>query len=422
MKIKKITANEILDSRGNPAVEAVATLENGTVAKAAVPSGASTGSKEALELRDGESGRFDGKGVLRACENIEKKIFSAIEGMDAEKQEKIDQKMLELDGTDNKSNLGANAILAVSLAVCRAASMAKKIALWQHIQETYGFEKPDVKKMPVPMMNVINGGLHADNGLDMQEFMLVPLGISSFKEKVRAASEVYHLLEKALKKNNYRTDVGDEGGFAPMLQSNREALQLIVSAIGSSKYKLGTEISTGIDPASSEFYDKESGTYNLKLDGISVDSGQLAAMYREWMEKFKLVLLEDPFAESDWDGWINFNKQSGDLVSIIADDLTVTNENILKDAIEKKACNAVLIKTNQIGTLSETIRTIKLAKKNGLKVAVSHRSGETADDFIADLAVAIGADYVKFGAPARGERVCKYNRVMEIERLLINQS
>lgn len=418
MKIQKIIANEILDSRGNPTVEAVIILEDGTVAKAAVPSGASTGSREALELRDNDNDRFDGKGVIVACKNIEEKIFPEIKEIGVDKQQEIDEKMLKIDGTDNKESLGANAILAVSLAVCRVASLAKKIPLWQHIQETYNFKKPDTAKMPIPMMNVINGGAHSDSSLDLQEFMLVPSGVDSFTSRVRAASEIYHKLAKILQESGYRSAIGDEGGYAPKFQSNKEALEYILKAIDLAGYKLGDQVSTGVDAAASEFYGKEEGRYNLKLDSISIDATQLGAMYREWVGKFHLELIEDPFSESDWDGWVQFNKQSGSEISIIADDLTVTNENILKDAIERKACNAVLIKVNQIGSLSETINTIKLAKKQGLKIAVSHRSGETTDDFIADLAVAAGADYVKFGAPARGERVCKYNRIMEIEKSL----
>jgi enolase len=416
MKIKKIVASEILDSRGNPTIQAEVILESGVKGKAAVPSGASTGSKEALELRDKDEKRFGGLGVTTACRHIEKEIFNGIKGMSVFDQKKIDKKMLEIDGTKNKSKLGANAILAVSLAVCRAAAAEKGFSLWKYIQKVYGFKKHKDYKFPVPMMNVINGGKHSDSGLDVQEFMLVPSGIKTFAERLRAGAEIYHQLAKVLAENNYHIAVGDEGGFAPQLQSNQEALQLIVTAIEKSGYKLGKEVKTGIDAAASEFFDQQSKRYNLKLDGVSLDSGQLGAMYRDWAGKYYVELMEDPMSEFDWEGWRQFNKDMGKKVVIIADDLTVTNKNILEEAIEYKACNAVLIKVNQIGSLTETIECIKLAKENNFKVAVSHRSGETNDDFIADLAVAVEADYLKSGAPARSERVGKYNRVMEIEK------
>lgn len=415
MKIKQIIAREIIDSRANPTVEARVILESGIEGKAAVPSGASTGTKEALELRDGDDQNFGGKSVLKACRNIEEQIFPVIKDINVFDQKKIDDAMLALDGTENKSKLGANAILAVSMAVCRAAAAEKKVPLWKYIRKTYGFKKSKTYKFPVPMMNVINGGKHSDSGLDIQEFMVVPSGIDTFGKRFKAGAEIYHHLSKLLVENSYRTAVGDEGGFAPTLQSNQEALQFITKAIENSRFELGREVKTGIDAAASEFYDQETNHYNLKLDGISIDGTQLGAMYRDWIGRYHIELIEDPMSEFDWDSWSKFNNSMGGEITIIADDLTVTNKKILEEAIERQACNAVLIKVNQIGSVSETIDTVRLAKENKFKIAVSHRSGETTDDFIADFAVAVEADYVKFGAPARGERVCKYNRIAEIE-------
>jgi enolase len=415
MKIKNIDAYEILDSRGIPAVEVKLTLEDNQVVKASVPSGASTGTKEALELRDGEE-RFGGKGVLKACGHVMNDIFPRIKDMDVEDLVAIDEAMIELDGTPNKSKLGANAILGVSLAVARAGALLKGVELWQHLKEVYGFEQPEAWKFPVPMINVINGGEHADSGLDMQEFMLVPSGFETFAERLQAGAETYQSLKKVLTEKGYRVAVGDEGGFAPALHANAEALELILEAIENTKYEAGVQIKTGIDAAASEFYDKESGKYNLRLDGVSLDSSQISSMYREWIEKFKMELIEDPMSEFDWDGWKMFNEQSGEKIAIIADDLTVTNKKILDEAKEKNVANAILIKVNQIGSVTETANCVRAAKEYGMKVAVSHRSGETTDDFIGDLAVGFFADYVKFGSTARGERVCKYNRVAQIER------
>ncbi len=414
MQISKMKAREILDSRGDPTVEVEAVLENGLTAKASVPSGASTGSREALELRDGEE-RFSGKGVKKVCRNIEDIIFPAVKDFSVFEQAVIDKKMLELDGTDNKSKLGANAILAVSLVVCRVAAQAKGLPLWQYIREVYDLPQGDKYNFPVPMMNVVNGGEHADSGLDIQEFMVVPSGLKSFEERIMAGAEIYHNLKKIFSGDNYRVAIGDEGGFAPQLESNKEALEYIGRAIEKSIYDK-KDIHTGIDAAASEFYDKENEVYNLKLDGVSLDSKNLQAMYEEWIEKYGLEVIEDPMSEFDWKGWSEFNKDNQERVAIIGDDLLVTNQKLIEEAIERKACNAVLIKVNQIGSLSETIDSIRLAKENNMKIAVSHRSGETTDDFIADLAVVAEAEYVKFGAPARGERVCKYNRIAEIEK------
>lgn len=418
MKIKKIDAYEILDSRGNPTIETKITLENDMIAKASVPSGASTGTKEKLELRDEEDNRFHGKGVQKAIGNVKEKIFPAIKEIDVENQKEIDEKMLEIDDTENKSNLGANAILSVSLAICRAAAKSKNIPLWQYIQEFYDFGFKDDYQLPVPMMNVINGGAHADSGLDIQEFMLVPAGIDNFFDRVRAGSEIYHYLKEVLKEKGQRIAVGDEGGFAPKLKSNEEALEVIKKAIENSSYNLGQEVSTGIDAAGSEFFEEKERQYNLRLDKASINSKQLGNIYKSWVEKFDLKVIEDPMSEFDWEGWTEFQAGVDEEVTVIGDDLLVTNKELVKEAIEKKACNGVLIKVNQIGSLSETIETIKLAQKAEMKIAVSHRSGETTDDFIADLAVAVSADFVKFGAPARGERVSKYNRIIEIERMM----
>jgi enolase len=415
MQIKKIEALEILDSRGNPTVEVEITLKNGVSAKAAVPSGASTGTKEAIELRDGDEKRFLGKGVQQVCENIEKEIFSAIKEIPVSHQKEIDAIMIELDGTENKSKLGANAILAVSLAVARVASVNKKMPLWEYLREVYDLEQSVGYKMPIPMMNLINGGGHSDSRLDIQEFMAVPFGFDNFSDRLRAGAETYHQLKKLLVENNYRTAVGDEGGFAPRLEDNKSALEFIQKAIKKAGYNK-KQVGTGIDAAASEFYDQHSEKYNLNLEGISLNSEKIKAMYQEWIEKYNMRVIEDPMSEFDWKGWISFTKDNKHKLPIIGDDLLVTNEKILQKAIDKEACNAVLIKVNQIGSLTETIDTIKLAKDNDFDVVVSHRSGETADDFIADLAVAVEAEYVKFGAPARVERTVKYNRLLEIEQ------
>ncbi len=416
MKIAKVEASEILDSRGNPTVKAYVTLESGAMASASVPSGASTGTKEALELRDEDESRFSGKGVQRACQNVNELIFPKISGMDASDQKKIDEAMLNLDGTENKANLGSNAILAVSLAVARVAAKEKNIPLWQHIREAYGFSGKDNYNFPIPMMNVINGGEHADSGLDFQEFMLVPSGFDNFNDRIRAGAEIYHVLRKNLAKKGCRVAVGDEGGFAPCLETNEAPLEEITQSIEDSSYDLGDQVRIGMDVAASEFYEKEKEIYDMKLGGNKFSSEEMIKMYEGWLNKYQIELIEDPLSEFDWDNWTVFNKKFGEKISVIGDDLLVTNKKLLQEAINKKACNAILIKVNQIGSLSETIETIMLAKENNMKIAVSHRSGETTDDFIGDLAVAMEAEYVKFGAPTRGERVCKYNRIAEIER------
>jgi enolase len=415
MKIKKIETLEILDSRGNPTVEAKITLENGITAKAGVPSGASTGSKEALELRDSDKNRFLGKGVQKVCDNIERKICPAIKNIPVKKQKEIDQIMIELDGTENKSKLGANAILAVSLAVAKASALNEKLPLWKYLRKIYDLDESAHYKFPIPMMNLINGGAHSDSGLDIQEFMAVPSGFNNFTERVRAGAETYHFLKKSLTKKGYRTAVGDEGGFAPRLKTNEMALAFIQKAIKSAGYN-EKQVGTGIDAAASEFFDQNKSEYLMTLEGLKLKSERLGELYEKWIEKYNMQVIEDPMSEFDWAGWQYFTKTNHQKLPIIGDDLLVTNSELLKKAINKKACNAILIKVNQIGSLSETIETIELAQNNSFSVIISHRSGETVDDFIADLAIAVEADYVKFGAPARSERNAKYNRIMEIEQ------
>jgi enolase len=425
-KIASIQGREILDSRGNPTIEVEVVLDNEVKATAAVPSGASTGKFEALELRDGDMKRYGGLGVLKAVENINTKISKALIGKNALHQLAIDEIMLELDGTENKSNLGANAILGVSLAVCRAASISKSIPLYQYINEISEIgEKP---KLPIPMFNVLNGGKHSDSGLSIQEFKIIPTGIKKFKEQLRAGSEIFHTLKKIIEISRQSSGVGDEGGFSPKLESNTKALEIINQAIKESGYCLGKEINLGIDAAANSFYNEEEKHYILKPEGVNLEKERLIAMYREWIDKFHVVSVEDGLAEDDWSGWkMMTEKIAGKLISkdvpknvlsenmLIGDDLLVTNVKRVEKAIKEKACNAVLIKVNQIGSLSETLACINLAKKHKLKIVVSHRSGETTDDFIADLAVGTAAEFIKSGSLSRGERLCKYNRLMKIE-------
>lgn len=413
-KIKKIFAREILDSRGNPTVEVEVELESGVKAIAAVPSGASTGAYEALELRDKDPKRYHGQGVLKAVENVNEKISKILIGMEAGSQKEIDEKMLVLDATENKNNLGANAILGVSLAVARVSSVEKNIPLYEHIAKTYKF--PTKKyKIPTPMFNIINGGKHSDSGLSIQEYKLVPNGIKTFKEQLRAGSEIFHTLMEILTSEGYSTAVGDEGGFAPKLESNAEALELINTAIAKAGYIEGKEASIGIDAAANSFYDEKEEKYIFKPENSMLTREMLVNIYNEWIGKYNVISVEDGLNENDFGGWRAMNEKIGEKAMLIGDDLLVTNVARLKKAIEEKACNAVLIKVNQIGTLSETIDCIKLAKKNKMKVVVSHRSGETTDDFIADLSVGVGADYIKSGSLSRGERICKYNRLLRIE-------
>lgn len=416
-QIAKVRAMEILDSRGNPTLKVEIQTKGGAVGFASVPSGASTGSHEALELRDENKKRFNGKGVLKAIEIIEKKIFPAIKGMSATDPQKIDGFMIEMDRTPNKSRLGANSILGVSLACARAGAATYDLPLFRYLQEVYSFKKG--KHLPIPMCNVVNGGVHSDSGLDIQEFMIVPQGITkSFSEKMRAVSEIYQALGKILKEKGFSTAVGDEGGYASRLPKNQTVFDFLEVATKKAGYKLGKEIFFGIDSAANEFYGRSKKTYDLKKEKKTLDSSGLVALYKKWIKEYPFVIIEDGLAEDDWKGWQHMNKELGDKVSLIGDDLTVTNTLRLQEAIEQKAANAILIKTNQIGTLSEAVECIRLAQAHKFKVAVSHRSGETPGHFIADLVVATGADYIKSGAPCRGERVAKYNRLMEIEKWL----
>lgn len=408
-KIKAITAREILDSRGNPTVETEVLLTSGKKAWAAVPSGASTGTHEALELRDGDPKRYGGKGVLKAVKNVNQKIAPKLKGWDPRKQKEIDRLMIELDGTDNKSNLGANAILGVSLAVARAAAIDGKKPLYAYLNKKFW---PKTKlSFPVPMMNILNGGAHAGWSIDIQEFMITPQQ-KNIKEAVRAGAEVFHALKKILKDSGYPTTVGDEGGYAPQLPGNDKALEMIAAAIEAAGYHLGQNIKLAIDSASSEFF--ANNLYHMKADKASRNYLQMVDMYAKWLEQYPIESLEDGLAEDDWEGWQELTKRLGKKISLIGDDLFVTNVERLKQGIEQKVANAILIKLNQIGSLSETVACIKLAQDHKYKIAISHRSGETADDFIADLAVASGAEYLKTGSLCRSERVAKYNRLMEI--------
>ena len=418
-KIEKVFAREILDSRGNPTIEVEVVLESGIKAIAAVPSGASTGTFEALELRDGDKKRFNGLGVLQAVENVNKKIQKVVIGMEAEDQKKADKTMLDLDGTENKTNLGANAILGVSLAVARAAAMEKNIPLYVHIAKTFGFSAKF--KLPIPMFNVINGGKHSDSGLAIQEYKIVPNGIKTFKEQFRAGSEIFHKLKDILASEGQSVAVGDEGGFAPRLESNSKPLELMNRAIEEAGYKKGIEVNTGIDAAASSFFDEKEGQYIFKPESNGITREMLVNIYNEWIAKYNVISVEDGLHENDWNGWRAMNEKIGSRVMTIGDDLLVTNVKRLEIAIKEKACNSVLIKVNQIGSLTETINCIKLAKKNKMKIVISHRSGETTDDFIADLAVGAQAEYIKSGSLSRGERICKYNRLLRIEEELKNK-
>ncbi len=415
MKIKKINAYEILDSRGNPTVRVKVTLESGTVSFANVPSGASTGEHEALELRDNDSKRFHGKGVTQAVNNVERKIAPEIIGMEANGQNEIDQKMIQLDGTPNKANLGANAILGVSLAVSRAAALEIKTPLYQYLAKLADFQREN-KNFPDPMCNMINGGAHADSGLDIQEYMLVANGLGSIEEKIRALAEIYHTLKKNFQAKKQVVAVGDEGGFAPKLKSNEEPLIHLMAAVEEAGYKMGEEISFALDVAASQFYDKASQKYFLKLDGKELTSEELIGYYKELITKYPLIIIEDGLAEDDFEGWKKFNQECGKNLNIMGDDFTVTNKERLVQALENKALNSLLVKPNQIGTLSETLECMATGRTWGIKMAVSHRSGDTQDDFIADLAVGTGANWLKSGAMARSERIAKYNRLLEIAK------
>jgi enolase len=409
MKIEKIKAREILDSRGNPTLEVKVEIEGGIMGKAKVPSGASTGAYEAWELRDNDEKRYLGKGVLKARENVNGEIQKALKGESVLEQEKIDKKMIELDGTKNKSRLGANAILGVSLAVARAAANSQKKELAEYLSKGFGFLE---MTLPVPMMNIINGGRHADSGLDVQEFMIVPYGFTSFKEALRAGAEIFHKLKEVLKKEGLEVGVGDEGGFAPKLKNNQDAFQKISEAIEKSGYDAKTQVGLAVDVASSEFYDKEKGTYLFEKQ--QKDREAMFEVYKEWTERYPVLSIEDGLGEDDWEGWSLMKKNFSNL-QIVGDDFLVTNPERVKRAIEKDAVNAVLIKLNQIGTLTETLETIRISKNAGWRTVISHRSGETDDTFISDLAVGVGAEEIKSGSLSRSERIEKYNRILELE-------
>lgn len=411
--IVNVVAHEILDSRGNPTVEAVVTLANGIKATASVPSGASTGSREALELRDGGT-RYKGKGVLKAVANVNTAIREEIVGMDALNQRAVDAAMIELDGTDSKSNLGANSVLAVSLATAKAAAEFKSIPLFQHLAALYG--QAGRFSMPVPMMNIINGGEHADNNVDIQEFMIQPVGAPSFKEALRIGAEVFHTLKQVLTERGLSTAVGDEGGFAPSLSSNEEALVVIKEAVERAGYELGKDITMALDCAASEFY--KDGKYVLAGEGKTFDSEGFADYLASLCDKYPIISIEDGMDESDWAGWAALTKKLGSRVQLVGDDLFVTNTKILKEGIDKKIANSILIKFNQIGSLSETLDAIRMAQDAGYTAVISHRSGETEDTTIADLAVATCAGQIKTGSLCRSDRVGKYNRLLRIENAL----
>jgi enolase len=409
--IRSVHAREILDSRGNPTVEVEVTLEGGACGRAAVPSGASTGVHEALELRDGDKSRYGGKGVLQAVSHVNGQIAQTLQGMDALHQGAIDGAMLSLDGTDHKEKLGANAILGVSLAVARAASAVCGLSLFRYLGGAAAY------RMPVPMFNILNGGVHANwQGTDLQEFMIAPVGAPSFAEALRWGAEVYHALKKVLKDGGYSTGVGDEGGFAPALKRNSDAVELILDAIGKAGYRPGDDISLALDPASSSFF--EDGLYNLRTEGRKVDAAEMVGMYSDWVKKYPIAVLEDGLAEDDWDGWKLLTRELGGSIELVGDDLFVTNVARIARGIEEGVSNAVLIKLNQIGSLSETIAAVDLARGAGWGAMVSHRSGETVDSFIADLTVGLGTGHLKTGAPCRGERVEKYNQLLRIEEEL----
>jgi len=408
--IESITAQEILDSRGNPTIEVDVILDDGSWGRAAVPSGASTGVHEALELRDGDKARYNGKGVTKAVDNVNNIIQDNLLGWDATEQRAIDAALLELDGTPNKSKLGANAILGTSLAVAKAAAKYLGLPLYRYVGGVYAHV------LPVPMMNILNGGAHTGwQSTDAQEFMVMPFGAPSFTECVRWGAEIYHALKSVLKEKGYSTLVGDEGGYAPQLKANVEAVEVILEAIGKAGFKAGKDVAIALDPAASELYDEEAKVYNLRREGKKLDSAKMVDFWKSWVDQFPIVSLEDGLAQDDWEGWKMLTKEIGDRVQIVGDDLLVTNPKRVKRAIEEKACNSLLVKVNQIGSLTETIEAVTLCQRAGWTAVTSHRSGETEDSTIADLAVALNTGQIKTGAPARSDRVAKYNQLMRIE-------
>lgn len=411
MKIVKLEAIEILDSRGNPTIEADMMLEDGTMGRAMVPSGASTGEREATELRDGDKNRYGGKGVLKAVENVNKTIADVLIGKSFVSQRELDYLMIELDGTPNKSKLGANAILAVSMAYARAKATSMKQPLYQYLGGSNAYV------LPVPCMNVINGGKHADNNVDFQEFMIAPHNAPSFREAIRMGEEVFHSLKSVLNGKGYSTGVGDEGGFAPNLKSNEEAIEVILEAITKAGYKPGNDVSICLDPATSELWDN--GKYKMfKSTGKLLSSDEMIKLWENWIKQYPIVLLEDGLAENDWNGWKNITKVLGDKIELVGDDIFCTNKKILQEGIDKGVANSILIKLNQIGTVTETLETMELANKNGYNTFISHRSGETVDTFISDLTVGLNAGHIKTGSGCRGERIEKFNQFLRIENEL----
>jgi enolase len=413
MEIVKVIGREILDSRGNPTVEADVVLEDGTIGRAAVPSGASTGEHEAVELRDGDKGRYLGKGTQKAAENVSKLISPVLAGLDASDQTAVDQAMIELDGTANKGKLGANAILAVSMATARASAESEMTPLYRYIGGV------NARVLPVPMMNVINGGAHADSSVDLQEFMLAPVGADSFSEALRMGAETFHTLKGVLKKRGYSTAVGDEGGFAPSLRANEEALEVLMEAISQAGYKAGEQICIALDPASSEFFDKGKKKYVFKKsDKTEKTSDQMVEFWSKWVAQYPIISIEDGMAEDDWDGWKNLTDALGKKIQLVGDDLFVTNSERLQQGIDRGVGNSILVKVNQIGSLTETLEAMQLAARANYTAMVSHRSGETEDSFIADLAVATNAGQIKTGSASRTDRIAKYNQLLRIEEEL----
>ncbi len=408
-EILDVYGREVLDSRGNPTVEVEVVLDDGSFGRAMVPSGASTGAFEAVELRDGDKGRYLGKGVTKAVDHVNKELADAVIGMDAFDQRAVDAALIEADGTPNKANLGANAILGVSLAVARAAAQSTDLELYQYLGGVNGHT------LPTSMMNILNGGVHADNNVDFQEFMIMPVGAPTFTEGLRWCAEVYHTLKSVLKDSGHSTGVGDEGGFAPDLKSNEEPLQYIVKAIEAAGYKPGDDFKIAMDPATTECYDAERGVYVLSGEGRELTTDEMIDYWAELVEKYPIISIEDGLAEEDWDGWVKLTQRIGDKVQLVGDDLFVTNTERLKKGIELGAANAILVKVNQIGTLTESLEAIEMAKRAGYACIVSHRSGETEDSTIADLAVAVNAGQIKTGAPCRSDRIAKYNQLIRIE-------
>lgn len=408
--IESIFGQEVLDSRGNPTVEVEVVLGDGSWGRAAVPSGASTGTHEALEMRDGDKSRYNGKGVLKAVENVNKEIADALIGWDAVEQKALDMALLQLDGTQNKSKLGANAILGTSLAVAKAAANSLGLPLYRYIGGVYAHV------LPVPMMNILNGGAHTGwQSTDAQEFMVMPLGAPSFSEGLRWGAEIYHALKTVLKSRGYPTLVGDEGGYAPPLKANAEAIEVILEAIEKAGYKAGEQIAIALDPATSEFYEADTKTYNLRKEGRKLSSDEMVDFWIDWTRQYPIVSIEDGLAEDDWEGWKNITAQIGDNIQLVGDDLLVTNPARVRRAIQEKSCNALLVKVNQIGSLTETIEAVETCHRAGWRAVTSHRSGETEDSTIADLAVALNTGQIKTGAPARSDRVAKYNQLLRIE-------